>query len=498
MNRKFCGVLVVLVAIFLGFLNLLTSMSADVPNPTEYSGDLLLDRNGKYNVPTIAMPKSTGTALRVMEYLFNKIPMCELIRHFFYKTTQFYRVRFLADQIKDAPRLGFPFKRLSPSELRRHEGREDMNLGDIKNKKQKFNSVLDFHELFKSNKSKPSIVLTQVLAHAKSIQSEYKPFKIIFANLEQLALESDKRFQNMKPLSIWDGVPIAVKDDFAVIGSSVSLGRDPAIAAFHVLAEQDDAVIAEFKRLGAIVIGVTVMHELAISAFGWNKHVSGPLNAWSKKHMAGGSSAGCGVVVAAGIVPVCIGTDSGGSIRIPAAWNGIFGLAPTFGRVQSTASSISHSTILHVGPMAATATDTALAYLLMASVKVDGHVYASEYGPNLPPAHLGTELASVLESKKNALQYLKTVKVGLFNDWIKDGTDPDILALFNQVVTKVFPNTIPFEIPHMYEQQLSHGIAFMSEAAFVHQQSFFNPKVFIFLPSYVLCSIGMMSFHFVL
>jgi len=88
-------------------------------------------------------------------------------------------------------------------------------------------------------------------------------------------------------------------------------------------------MVARLRKAGAIIIGTTTMHELGIQPLGYNSHYKGPFNAFDPLRYPGGSSSGSAVAVALGIVPLAIGWDGGGSIRIPASFNGVFGLAPT-------------------------------------------------------------------------------------------------------------------------------------------------------------------------
>ena len=484
-NRCLLAVLVVAVAVLGGILNLIASMAADVPSPLTYeSTEFLLNPAGGYNVPEVPVPRSTGFALRLTDYVFNSGPFSFLVRKFFVKSTQFHRVRFLADQIRDSYARGFPLKRLSQAEHEMHaKYAKAENMTNIVNSTRNgspFRSVVDFHRAFLSKKTKPSKMLANVLEHARKVQEELRPFKTIFEDLEIAAAASDKRFAAGLPLSVWDGVPIAVKDEMAVLGSSVSLGRDPNVAAFHIPTKIEDPIVTAFRKAGAIIIGITVMHEIGISALGWNKHVHGPFNAYDSRYMSGGSTGGCAVVVATGIVPVCLGYDGGGSLRIPAAWNGVFGFAPTFGRVPSTTLSVSHFSTIHCGPIAATAIDTALAYHLMATVQVPNHIYTTEYGtyPGLPAVHLGPSFLEASSSKSGATRYLSSLKVGVFSEWSKAASEPHVLAIFEEAMGKLFnpSQMIPFEIPHLFEQQLSHGIEFITEMALVHQASYYNPN----------------------
>ena len=95
----------------------------------------------------------------------------------------------------------------------------------------------------------------------------------------------------------------------------------------------DDPVVARLRDAGAIVVGATVMTEFGISPIGWNAHYGGARNPWDADRYAGGSSTGSAVAVAAGLLPVAVGFDGGGSVRVPAALTGLYGLAAGFARV---------------------------------------------------------------------------------------------------------------------------------------------------------------------
>merc|ERR1711966_95573 len=92
-------------------------------------------------------------------------------------------------------------------------------------------------------------------------------------------------------------------------------------------------VVARLRAAGGVLVGKTVMTTFGMSPLGYNPDFHGPLNPYNTSHYTGGSSAGSATAVAAGIVPISIGLDGGGSIRLPAAFSGVLGLAPTFGRV---------------------------------------------------------------------------------------------------------------------------------------------------------------------
>lgn len=147
------------------------------------------------------------------------------------------------------------------------------------------------------------------------------------------------------------GVPIAVKDNCLTTDMPTTVGSTALGAAFPLV---DSAVAARLRAAGAILIGKTRTHE-----FAWGPICPPTRNPWDLSRIPGGSSGGSGAAVAGGLCPAGLGTDTGGSIRIPASLCGIVGLKPTFGRV-SRVGIVPHSWSLdHVGPMTRTVSDAA-------------------------------------------------------------------------------------------------------------------------------------------
>jgi aspartyl-tRNA(Asn)/glutamyl-tRNA(Gln) amidotransferase subunit A len=189
------------------------------------------------------------------------------------------------------------------------------------------------------------------------------------------AQAAEARWVKGAPLGLLDGVPVTIKDLFLTKGwptlrGSTLIKRDQPWL-------EDAPPVARLREHGAVLLGKTTMPE-----FGWKALGDSPLtgitrNPWNLAHTPGGSSAGAAAALAAGIGPLALGTDGGGSIRIPCAFTGLAGLKPSFGRVPHYPPSV-FGQVAHNGPMTRTVTDLALLMNVITGTD-DRDVYA------LPP-----------------------------------------------------------------------------------------------------------------
>jgi aspartyl-tRNA(Asn)/glutamyl-tRNA(Gln) amidotransferase subunit A len=174
---------------------------------------------------------------------------------------------------------------------------------------------------------------------------------------------SDKRRKEARARGPLDGIPIALKDNIDVAGVATTAGVE---ARRNHIAKEDAPVTARLRAAGAVILGKLNMHEAAHGATTANEAYGFCYNPHRAEFTPGGSSGGSGAAVAAGLCAAALGSDTLGSIRIPASFNGIAGLKPTFGLVSARGVVPLAFTLDHVGPMARTVTDLALMLEIMA------------------------------------------------------------------------------------------------------------------------------------
>ncbi len=206
----------------------------------------------------------------------------------------------------------------------------------------------------------PETLLERLLAEADRLAQRKAWLRCIWTRDDvgsrSAARESSARYRDNAPLGPLDGVPVLVKEQIAVAGLPRRLGGDlPGPSPMTA----DATLVARLRSAGAIIVGQTAMTELGLSPIGVNPKRPPLRNPHHFERCAGGSSTGSGVAVAVGLVPCAIGADGGGSIRIPAALCGVFGLKPSYGRISRAGDGFSGS-VNHEGPIAASTLDLAL------------------------------------------------------------------------------------------------------------------------------------------
>jgi len=224
------------------------------------------------------------------------------------------------------------------------------------------------------------------------------------------ARASTERWKAGKPLSIFDGVPVAVKDEMDMIPYGTTFGTG-FLGKTQV--SEDSTVVARMRAGGAMLLGKVNMNEIGIGVTGLNVHHGTPRNPYNPGHFSGGSSSGSGVSVAAGLCPAAISADGGGSIRIPASFCGAVGIKATFGRISDYNSRALCWTVAHNGPIAATAEDAALTYAILA-------------GPDPKDPHTLNQPPVTLNGFDNLK--LSDLKIGIFTPWFEHACPETVAA----------------------------------------------------------------------
>src|SRR5205823_6866863 len=170
------------------------------------------------------------------------------------------------------------------------------------------------------------------------------------------------------------GVPFAVKNLFDVQGLPTLAGSK--INRSHPPAGRDATLIERLEAAGAVLVGALNMGEYAYDFTGENVHDGPSRNPHDLNRMTGGSSGGSGGAVGGGLVPLALGSDTNGSIRVPSSFCGIFGLKPTYGRLSRAHTFPFVASFDHLGPLARTTNDLALAYDAMQGYDADDPVCA--------------------------------------------------------------------------------------------------------------------------
>src|SRR5215831_9216543 len=192
-------------------------------------------------------------------------------------------------------------------------------------------SAVDLVAGYRAGQFSPSEVMEDVLAHIARWEPHIKALYLFDPEgARKAAKGSTDRWQKGEPTHALDGVPVTVKDNVATKGQPVPLG---AASVPQLPAASDAPPVARLREAGAIIFSKTTMPDYGMLSSGLSSLHPLTRNPWDLTKNPGGSSAGAGAAGAAGYGPLHLGTDIGGSIRLPAGWCGLVGLKPSFGRV---------------------------------------------------------------------------------------------------------------------------------------------------------------------
>jgi Asp-tRNA(Asn)/Glu-tRNA(Gln) amidotransferase A subunit family amidase len=314
-------------------------------------------------------------------------------------------------------------------------------------------TIRDFAAAYLTGAATPVQVAERVIASIAESEARPEPLRAIVACLKEdlmaQARASAQRFREGRSLGVLDGVPVAVKEEFDVVpypttvGTSF-MGRSPA--------REDATAVARLRAAGALLVGKSNMHEIGIGVTGVNPHHGTTRNPHDPLHVSGGSSGGSAAAVAAGLCPVALGADGGGSIRIPSAFCGQVGLSPTYARVSSFGSAPLAWTVDHYGPIAGSAQDAAIAYAVMA-------------GPD--PKDPGTRRQPPVTLETFDDLDLRGLVLGVYRPWFEHAS-PAMVEGCSRLVESLKgmgAEVREIELPELDAARIAHLVTIISEMA---------------------------------
>ena len=312
----------------------------------------------------------------------------------------------------------------------------------------RFPSVLDYYSAYKSECCTPIEVADAILEAVKKTNTMTPPLRAIVdfheGSVRKMAEASAERWKEGKPLSVLDGVPVSIKAEFRTEPYFFRCGSlfEPIFAE----KTQEAHLVKNFKEAGAIIIGLTNMQEFGTGVLGSNPNRFNltARNPYNTGCFAGGSSSGSAVSVAAGLCPISLGADAGGSVRIPAALCGLFGLKPTHGLLDSSGGMPLTPSICSPGPLCASALDAIVAMDTLAR---------TSQGPKLLPL------------RGIGARTLGGLKVGIYQEYF-DHCDESVRKICEsslQVLEGLGAVVVEVKIPEVEEMRIAHVISTMSE-----------------------------------
>ena len=301
-----------------------------------------------------------------------------------------------------------------------------------------------------------SLELTeQVLERIAQRDSTLNAYQLVLADEARAAAQqADKSIANGDYRGALHGVPIAVKDLMAMAGTVTTAGSK--IYA-ETITDFDAAAVERLREAGAVIVGKTRLSEFAYSPGSNNAHYGPTRNPWNLERDSGGSSSGSAVAVADGMAYGALGTDTGGSIRIPATFCGLVGLKPTFGRISLYGATSLAWSLDHLGPITRSVGDAAL----LLNVLADHDTRDIRTSPT-PPMALG-----------NLDRGVKGLRIGVLND---DGTgempaSPEAITAWQKglaLLEQQGAHLISLNVPEIHTLRVLHAAMLGLEASAYH------------------------------
>ena len=325
-----------------------------------------------------------------------------------------------------------------------------------------YQSIAEAAADIRSGLTTPTELLAEALERIDQLDGDIKAFVTVMRDEAQADAEKAEQEQRTglfrSPLH---GIPVGIKDLVAVNGVRLTAGS--RVLADNI-ATEDATVVEQLRRAGAVIIGKTNTHE-----FAYGTYTPPTRNPWNLGRIPGGSSGGSGAALAAGMCLGAIGSDTGGSIRIPAACCGVTGLKPTYGRVSTYGVIPLSWSLDHVGPMARSAEDCAIMFDAIA--RYDPRDPNSVSGP---PAQASASLIGGAEGRGPLS--LQGIKLGVPQESFVAPLDPEVRAAWKaalRVLQEEGAEMLDVEVPRPTMQ--TYRTIQRPEATLAHMQNGWFP-----------------------
>ncbi|XP_024982467.1 fatty acid amide hydrolase-like isoform X2 [Cynara cardunculus var. scolymus] len=314
-------------------------------------------------------------------------------------------------------------------------------------------TILDYSRAYAKRQITPLVVAERLISAV--VQSSSPGMDMSFfirydaQDILRQAAESTLRHERGESISVLDGVPIAVKDEIDCMPHPTTGGSK----WLHKVrpCKEDACCVKRLRSCGAILVGKTNMHELGAGTSGINPHYGSARNPYDPRRISGGSSSGSAAVVCAGLCPVALGVDGGGSVRMPAALCGVIGLKPSFGRIPHSGVLPLNWTVGMVGILAGTVEDSLIVYAAISG-------QAESHQPTMPRVHL----PMLKPSNMSRITLAKS------NEWFNDCSD-DIRACCLHALASLHKSygweTYEVTLPDIEVMRLAHYVTIGSECS---------------------------------
>lgn len=326
-------------------------------------------------------------------------------------------------------------------------------------------AIRHYYDAYKSKRTTPLEVAERLLDYIRASNASPYSLNAIIRVDSQLSLtaarQSTERWQKNAPLSVLDGVPFSVKDMIDVAGYPTS-GSSGFLEDDDRPRARDADVVAALHKAGMVMIAKCSQDELGIGVRGFSMYTGQTLNPHNKSRVPGGSSCGSGVAVATGLCAVSLGTDAGGSVRIPSLCNGVYSIKATFGRISVKGRVLTQrrddeeiSPCLHVGPIAGCMQDLALIYYVLSAFAPQRQLYGYRQfvcTPQLPAKELAVSVHGL--------------RVGVCKPWLETASEQGIAAtrIFIDKLVECGAEIVPVAIPALEDIRVSMPVALMQAA----------------------------------